>query len=187
MTTATIGEVVDRGAGQAIAAGRERVAMLEQLLGELRAEHAAGAPERAALLDTIARAEAEARRIGAELARLKAQAKQYKREVDDWKQWYHTLPGISRLVELAKLQGEIRWRSAAIAAAEAQIGALSAAHLAAAGAVERGQQQLAAFEAGVYERPIADDPRILDVMRQLDEARATQEGLSRARPIEPAP
>jgi chromosome segregation ATPase len=150
----------------------ERVAFLERLLGDLRAEHAAGPPERAALMETIARAEAETQRLAAEVDRLKAQAKQYKREVDDWKQWYHSRPAINRLVELARLQAEIQWRSAAIAAVEAKIGALSTAHVAAAAALEQARQRLAALEAGIYAGSIADDPRILAIMADLDAARA---------------
>lgn len=160
MTTATTGEA------------EERVVFLERLLGDLRAEHAAGPPERAALLEAIERATAEAQRLAAEIEGLKAQAKQYKREVDDWKQWYHSRPAINRLVELARLQTEIQWRAAAIAAVEARIGALSAAHVAAAAALEQASQRLAALEAGIYAGSIADDPRILAIMADLDAARA---------------
>jgi phage shock protein A len=158
--------------GDTTTTAAERAALLEQLLGDLRAEHAAGPPERAALAHAIATAEGEVARLAAEIERRKAQAKQYKREVDGWKQWYHGQPAISRLPQLAKLQAEIMWRSGAIAGLEAQIGALYTAHSAAHSALEVARRQLDALDAGIYERPISEDPRILDVMAALDAARA---------------
>jgi chromosome segregation ATPase len=149
-----------------------RVALLERTLEALRIEHAAGAPARQMLVDAIAQAEAKVARLANELGRLKAEAKQYKRQVDDWKQWFHTLPGINRALQLAKLQGEIQWRSAAIAATEAQIAALGAAQIAAQDELERARHQLAALDAGVFSRPISEDPRLLAVMAELDAARA---------------
>lgn len=149
-----------------------RVELLERTLEALRIEHAQGAPLRHQLVETIARCEAELGQLAGELGRIKAKAKQFKREVDDWKQWFHTLPGINRAVQLAKLQSEIQWRSAAIAAAEAQISTLSQAQLAAQDTLERARQQLAALDAGVFERPLSEDPRLLAVMAELDAARA---------------
>ena len=149
-----------------------RVELLERTLEALRLEHAQGAPLRHQLIETIARGEAEVAQIVAQLGRTKAKAKQFKREVDDWKQWFHTLPGINRAAQLAKLQGEIQWRSAAIAAAEAQISTLSQAHLAAQDALERARQQLAALDAGIFDRPLSEDPRLLAVMAELDAARS---------------
>jgi hypothetical protein len=108
----------------------------------------------------LTQAQREAERAATAAEKAKAQASRRKKEIDEWKAWYNSLPEDEKAVGLVKLQSEIKWRAAELDILTPQISELLAAQAAAVGNLELAQQRLRAFEAGVFERPIDEDPRL---------------------------
>jgi multidrug efflux pump subunit AcrA (membrane-fusion protein) len=149
----------------------EEVKPLEERLAEVRAqleaERSAGPFTLSGLQTDVAQAQAEAERAYAAAQRAKAQASKRKDEIDEWKAWYNSRPEDEKEVDMAKLQGEIKWRAAELEVLTPQIRDLLTAQASAAGNLELAQQRLTAFEAGVFEKPIEEDPRFLHLNNAL--------------------
>jgi hypothetical protein len=75
-------------------------------------------------------------------------------------------------VEKARLDVEIDWRGAEINIVEAKIGELETRKWQSRERLELAEQRLAALEAGVYDRPLAEDPRLLDLQAAYQAATA---------------
>ncbi len=155
---------------------RKRAAYLKRLAADMRkqfeAERAGGPPTRAGLQAALEQAEDDIERLEAETEKAKQQSKKRKREIDEWKAWYNNQAGIDKTAARAKLDSEITWRAAEINALEARIAQLVADDLEAEGRVEQARHQMTALEAGVYDRPIKEDPRLVGVLEELEEAKA---------------
>jgi len=142
----------------------ERVA---EVRAQLEAERAAGPFTLSGLQVELAQAQSEAERAATAAEKAKAQASRRKKEIDEWKAWYNSLLEDEKAIGLVKLQSEIKWRAAELDILTPQISELLAAQATAVGNLELAQQRLRAFEAGVFERPIDEDPRLLHITEQL--------------------
>jgi len=155
---------------------RARVAHLKKIATairkQLKAERAGGLPTEASLQAALDEAEDRVEQLEARIAKAKGLSKKRKREIDEWKTWYNNQPDIDKTAARAKLDGEIHWRADEIKKLEDQISRRIAKHLDAEGAVEQVRHQMAALEAGVYDRPIKEDPRLIGVLEELEEAKA---------------
>ena len=155
---------------------RKRAAFLKRLAAglqkQLEAERVGGPPTRARLQATLEQAEDDLERLEAETEKAKRRSKKRKREIDEWKTWYANQAGIDKTAARAKLDSEITWRAAEINALEARIAQLVADDLAAEGRLEQARHQLAALEAGVYDRPVEEDPRLVSLMEEWKAAKA---------------
>lgn len=142
-----------------------RVRLLEERQG--------GKPNKSQLNDKIAAKQGEIENIQSQIDKAKEQAKKRKREIDDWKQWFHSLPGTDRTEEQAKLDVEIGWRGTEIKDRQDEIGILETKKWAIKGELEALKQQLLALEEGVYDRPIEEDPRFIHALAAYEEEMAT--------------
>lgn len=158
----------------AIVSETEEVKSLGERLAEVRAqleaERAAGPFTLSGLQAEVAQAQAEAERTYTAAQSAKAQASRRKDEIDEWKAWYNSLPEDEKEVGMVKLQSEIKWRAAELEVLTPQIRDLLAAQATAVGNLELAQQRLTAFEAGVFERSIEEDPRFLHLNNALHSA-----------------
>jgi chromosome segregation ATPase len=140
----------------------ERVA---ELRAQLEAERAAGPFTLGGLKAELAQAQAEVERASAAAEKAKAQARKRKDEIDAWKAWYNGLAEDEQEVGMAKLQSEIKWRAAELETLTPQISDLLATQAQAVGELQLAQQKLIAFEAGVFDRPIEEDPRLVFISK----------------------
>jgi hypothetical protein len=164
---------------QSRGAARARVRELERVALELR-EHIererASPPQSAEELQAGVRQAQEAvegiqRRIDA----AKAEARALKDEIDELERRHAELPEAARIVEWPRLVGEKVRRLAEVGVREGLIASLEGEKLAAAGALEAARQRLAAFEAGVYDRPVEEDPRLVSLREEMSAASAALE------------
>lgn len=132
---------------------------------QLTAERAAGPFTRSGLQAEVDQAQAEAERAFHAAEKAKAQARDRKDEIDEWKTWYNSLPEDEKEAGLAKLQSEIKWRAAELEVLTPEISDLLAAQASALGDLELAQQRLSAFEAGVFDRPVEEDPRLVGLFQ----------------------
>lgn len=140
---------------------------------QLSKEREKGKPNKNQLQTQIAAKQDEIEKIQSQIEKAKSHAKRRKREIDDWKQWFHTFPGPDRTEEQAKLNVEINWRGAEINVRQDEIGRLETQKWAIRGELEALQQQLFALNEGVYERPIEEDPRLIHAIAACEEGIAT--------------
>lgn len=145
----------------------ERIA---EVRAQLVAERAAGPFTLSGLQAELAQAQNESERAVTAAEKAKTRASKRKDEIDEWKAWYNSLPEDEKAVGLAKLQSEIKWRAAELEALTPQISKLLAAQATAVGDLEMVQQRLRAFEAGVFERPLAEDARLTVLQSSLESA-----------------
>lgn len=157
---------------------RSEVAALQKVVASLRrslqAERNGEAPDRSRVLAAVAAAHAGAAATEAELAGLRDAARRRKDEISSWKRWYAGLSPVDAAdvrARLARLDAEIAWRAAEIAALEARIGRLLPRLAADLGTVAQRQAQLAAIEVGVLDLPWREDPRLVAAERALEQAR----------------
>lgn len=171
MTDTAVANTTD---AQALEEAQARVEQLDRLLVELQdqlqKERAGPPPSAEALEATIQEAQAKVDRIQAVINEAKSLAKKRKREIDEWKLWYQGLPGIDKTAEWAKLQSEINWRGAEIRALEEQISGLETEKWNATGRLEMARQSLEALNAGVYDRPLEEDPRLVALQAEREAA-----------------
>lgn len=144
---------------------------VELVRSDIVAERAMGVPDREQLQAEHAQALIYANKAITAAEAGKAEAKRRKKEIDDWKDWYNNLPEEEKEVGLAKLQSEIAWRAAELERLTPKITELLINQANAQGALEVAQQRLSAFEAGIYERPVEEDPRLIAVSNALQERR----------------
>jgi hypothetical protein len=100
----------------------------------------------------------------------KARAKQRKREIDHWKAWHGAgIPAQGGApAALARLEREVAWRAADIAAAEAAIAALEAEKWHATGELHDLLDSLEAAVRVDAGTPVAKDPRLVAARRARD-------------------
>lgn len=151
---------------------------LAQLKNNLKAEREGGPPSPAELEAATDRIEAEIAGYQREINAAKALAKKRKREIDEWKLWYQGIGSVDKMAEKIRLDNELAWRANEINSAQEKIGALEAQKWESQGKMETVLQQIAALEAGVYDKPISEDPRLVDVQ---EAQRAAQEILKAAK------
>ena len=151
----------------------ERIA---EVRAQLEAERAAGPFTLSKLQAELAEAQIEAERAATAAEKAKAQASKRKDEIDEWKAWYNSRPEDEKEVSLVKLQSEIKWRAVDLEVLTPQISNLLAAQATALGNLELAQQRLRAFEVGVFERPLAEDPRLAALQSSLESAQLPQRG-----------
>jgi predicted RNase H-like nuclease (RuvC/YqgF family) len=140
---------------------------------QLLEERKSGKPNKDELNDKISAKEGEIEENQSKIDKAKEQAKNRKREIDHWKQWFHSLPGTDRTEEQAKLDIEINWRGKEINAWQEEIGNLETKKWAIRHELEALKQQLLALEDGVYDRPIEEDPRLIHAIAAFEEAMTT--------------
>ena len=145
-------------------------ALSETFRVRLESERAQGPPQLEQIQSKLAQLDTQAQYISQQIQKAKALSKKRKKEIDEWKLWYNGLGETDKSAELAQLNQEIDWRAAEIAKAEAKIADLSAQLLAQEGEEVALKQQLQALEAGVYDKPLEEDPRLVSVMAQLTNA-----------------
>lgn len=139
---------------------------MAEVRAQLETERAAGPFTQSGLQAELAQAQTEVERTATAADRAKTQASKRKKEIDEWKAWYNGLPEDEKAVGLSKLQSEIKWRAGELEALTPQISDLLTAQATAVGNLELAQQRLRAFEAGVFERPLDEDPRLVKLAIQ---------------------
>jgi len=146
---------------------RARVTRLDNRIRDLRsrieAERVRGKPALAELQGTVARGEEQVNQIAASVEQAKEQIKSRKRELNQWKMWYTNLPGIDKSDAKTTLDREVGWRAREIQTLQTRIGSLEAERLAAMGLAEQARIQIEALQAGAYDRPLEDDPRLAHI------------------------
>jgi len=125
----------------------------------LETEREAALPTAAHIEAAIHNAQAAEASLRAEIDQAKRQARTRKQEIAELKQWYAALPQADQLSELDRLHRDIAWRGAEINTLQAQIGALETRKLAVTVRLETATAQREAHRAGVYTRPLEEDPR----------------------------
>ena len=154
------------------------VSWLKQQLVALRSrlelERAEGIPDLAILEGKLTKAHRQADKVETKITKAKQQAKQRKSEIAEWKLWYDGVGKLDKAEEHTKLMAEIRWRSEAIATLESKIIQLESDQLAALTTVEQLEEKIEAVKAGVYELPVDEDPRVVE----LEEAIARMENFN---------
>lgn len=148
----------DRDLQQAIAAARR----------QLEAERAEGTPTAAQIERSIADANAQLEVIRARQARQKERCKRRKREIADWQDWCQRAESGEKPEQLLQMQNEVAWRHQQLHAMEQEIADLYPMRLELEGRVERLKAQLIALQAGVYERPVEEDPRLQSLIEERD-------------------
>lgn len=139
---------------------------------QLRAERRAGKPDVTQLQANVAQAQQQVDTINSEKDRLKDAASNRKNEITEWKQWYDALPGLDKTTELEQLNHEVQWRLKEVVQLETDIGKLYGDEFEASNQLEFAKQQLAAFEAGVFERPVDQDPRLIAAHKAIEKEEA---------------
>ena len=134
-----------------------------KLKRQLENERATMPLDHSALQAALEKAQTTVERIKSEISRLKATVNKRKKEIDEWKLWYNSLPGIDKNQELQQLLNEISWRAEEINSLNMKIGAFYAEHTAAEAEFELAKQRLDALSAGAYDQPIEADPRLLAI------------------------
>lgn len=148
---------------------------LKTLKRQLKAERKNGIPNEKNILKELALAKAEFDQSKIKVSKAKTQSKKRKREIDEWKNWYHNLAEIDKSLQLEKLQAEINWRAAEIATIESSIADLYIKRLVIEERIETAKQKLAAIESGIYELSIEEDPRLLSIQATIKQLNATIE------------
>lgn len=143
---------------------QEHIALLTRALSELRLQIEAersNVPPSAEVIETdILKAEMRLENVQTKIDKEKQKCKKRKKEIDEWKRWYHSIAEIEKSQAREKLDLEINWRSQAISKCEVKISQLKAEELVKMGDLEKKKIQLEAFTNGVYDLPIESDPRL---------------------------
>lgn len=157
--------------GSTVPAPSPEVARLDRLIAGVRAklevERAGSTPTLDALETAAATLRQRAQRLEMQLERAKAQANRRKREIDEWKDWYHHVPEGEQASALDTLMREIERRTAQLESLTAQISEMTVAQAAVRSELDAATHRLDAFKAGVFDRSIDQDPRLA----KLHEAR----------------
>lgn len=119
---------------------------------------------RAEIEQDVQKWERECAERKAEVKEAEALAKKRKREIDEWKQWYHGIPKIDKSEEWAKLEVEIAWRAQEINDAQNKINQLYEQHLAVQTQLEMARHWLIAYDHGILDKPLQEDPRYVALM-----------------------
>ena len=146
--------------------------LLPHLKKMLKTERASGPPTQTDLDTAETQIETELAGVERQISAAKKLAKKRKREIDEWKLWYQNIGSSDKSAEKVKLDHELAWRADDINRAQEKIGLLETQKWETQGKLEAVLQQMAALEAGVYDRPISEDPRLLDLQETLNTAQA---------------
>jgi hypothetical protein len=111
----------------------------------------------------VTQGEEKADQIAASVEQAKEQIKGRKRELSQWKLWYANLPEIDKSDAKTTLDREVAWRAREIQTLQTRIGSLEAEKLTVMGQTEQARIQIEALQAGAYDRPLDDDPRLVQV------------------------
>ncbi|MEM9245635.1 MAG: hypothetical protein AAGA67_07850 [Cyanobacteria bacterium P01_F01_bin.153] len=111
----------------------------------------------------LTKADRKAEKLATKVTKTKQQSKQRKAEIAEWKLWYDGIGKLDKAEEHTKLLAETRWRSEAIATLESKIIQLEAEQLEALTTVEQIEEKIEAVKAGVYELPVNEDPRVVEL------------------------
>jgi len=141
------------------------------LEARLKEEHDQGPPYRNNLEKNIASQQERLNLVQSKIRAKKDQAKNRKREIDEWKDWYARIPEIDKQEEWEKVTNEATWRGTEITDLETQISEMETEKLGVIIELEMAQDQLAALEAGAYELPLKSDPRLIAVRSELEEVK----------------
>ena len=164
-----------------IEAALAKVALLTRFLSELRRQletERANCPDsQEAIEGKILKSQMRLDKVQGKIDKAKKNSKKRKTEIDEWKRWYNSNPHIDKTEARDKLSLEIDWRSQEIAAHEAKIIQLEAEKLLKMETLEKQELQLEAFVNGVFDLPVAEDPRLLEAEAALQEAQAELEAL----------
>lgn len=179
----------------ALQEAKERVTLLETLLVKLRsqieAERREGSSDPSILQAQVNHAKMKWDRIQSDLGETKGLSRKRKDEIDGWKAWYENRSNEEKPVQskkqqreadLDRLQKEIKWRADELASNGEKFNTLIPQEFEARGVYEMASQKLAAFQTGVYKRPIEEDPRLKSLQEELREAVADVEKLEREKP-----
>lgn len=134
---------------------------LKDYLKQLKAGRKGSPPTRAELEQGAQTWERECAGLKAEIKETEAFAKRRKREIDEWKQWYNGVAKIDKSEEWAKLKAEIAWRAQQINDAQQKIDRLYEKYLAAQTQLEIARHWLIAYDHGILDKPLKEDPRFL--------------------------
>ncbi len=145
---------------------------MASLQARLEAERSDGIPSLKELEEQLSRAQKYSEKIEAKILKAKGLAKLRKKEIADWKHWYEGVLSVDKSQERAKLQAEILWRSEAIAHQETKISQLESENLDALGKVVQLEEQIEATKAGIYDRPVEEDPRLLELQAAIQQVRS---------------
>lgn len=156
-------------------AAKEAVKRLKEVRKALERERAGGELTKDNLQMAVTAAQREVETNGAAADRAKRKATQLKREIDEWKSWFANLPADEQETGLVTLQSEIKWRAAELDKLTPQIADLLAVAAHAVSQLELANQQRVAFEAGVFDRPLDEDPRLISLKKQLKALAHSQE------------
>ncbi len=143
---------------------------MHKLKARLKAERSRGAPAKADLEASAAAAEKELERIAGATSQAKARIKKRKRELSDWKQWYANLTDIDKSTEKSTLDREVAWRAREIQDLQTRLGTLEGENLNTMGRLEQTRIQMEALQAGAYDRPLDEDPRLTHVQFEREAA-----------------
>jgi DNA repair exonuclease SbcCD ATPase subunit len=106
----------------------------------------------------------------------KAEARTLKDKIQELERRHAEVPEAERMMEWPRLVNEKAHLLAQVGVREGLIASLEGQKLAATGALEAAKQRLVAFEAGVYARPMEEDPRLVSLREELSAATAALEG-----------
>ncbi|MGK7928004.1 MAG: hypothetical protein AB4290_22655 [Spirulina sp.] len=155
---------------------KEGVSWLEKQMASLKArleeERANGLPSLQELEKQLSRAQKKAEKLQTKIQKAKLLAKLRKKEIADWKQWYEGVPSIDKSQERAKLQAETLWRLEAIANQEKKIGRLETEEREALTKVVALEEKIEAIQAGAYDIPLEEDPRLLELQAAIQRIKA---------------
>ena len=137
---------------------------MRDYLKQLRAMRKGSPPTRSEIEQSVQKWERECAGLKTEIKETETFAKQRKREIDEWKQWYNGVAKIDKSEEWAKLEAEIAWRGQQINDAQQKIDQLYEKHLAAQTQLEMARHWLIAYDHGILDKPLQEDPRYVALM-----------------------
>ena len=153
---------------------------LSELRIELEAERANVPASSDAIQSRIVEAERHLDQLQKQINQARSKSKQHKQEIEEWKQWYGAIAPINKTQAWATLNMEISWRSQEICTCKATISKLETEKLATMSRVEKMHSQWAAFTNGLYDRPLEEDPRWLEIEASLNAAKVALNAASTA-------
>lgn len=172
-------------AAATVSEAEARVEELKRVESELRErlsrEREAGAPSAEEAGAAVAKARAEVEAVQGRIDAAKREAAALKAEAEELERKYEETPEAERVAEWPKLVGEKMRRLVEVRVREAAIATLEGQKWTAAGALEEAKHRLAALEAGAYELPLEEDPRLVSLQEEKAAAAAALKSLKPAR------
>jgi seryl-tRNA synthetase len=164
-----------RSRGKARGRVKELKRVASELRGHIERERAGGPPSAKEVRAAVRQAQDTVEDIQRRIDAAKAEARTLKDEIEELDRRYAGVHEAERMLEWPRLVGEKMRRLAEVGVREGLIASLEGEKLAAVGALEAARQRLAAFESGVYERPLEEDPRLVSLREEISAASAALE------------